>query len=56
MSQKQFLKYIKEENSPDSDHIGYEDDDDDDSNFSNFMDSDWLTSSGNSCEDETRER
>lgn len=54
MSCKQFLRYILEEQSSEGDHIRY--DDDEECNFSNFMDRDWLSSSGNSCEEEGNER
>lgn len=43
--------YPKE--TPNSDHVFYNRDS---FNCSNFLDVDWLSSSGNSCEDETYER
>lgn len=52
MSRKQFFKFMQEEQFLERDLISY--DEDDECNFSNFMDADWLSSSGNSCEEDTR--
>lgn len=51
MSRKQFFRLMQEEQSAECDLISY--DEDDECNLSSFMDADWLSSSGNSCEEET---
>ncbi|KAK9923817.1 hypothetical protein M0R45_032217 [Rubus argutus] len=48
---KQLFDGMQEDQCLNSDHIYY-DEHDDDCNFSNFLDADWLSSSGNSCEEE----
>ncbi|PON62552.1 Phosphoinositide phosphatase SACs [Trema orientale] len=54
MSRKQFFKFMQEEQFIELDHISY--DEHEECNFSNFMDADWLSSSGNSCEGDTHDR
>ncbi|XP_024024532.1 phosphoinositide phosphatase SAC2 isoform X1 [Morus notabilis] len=54
MSRKQFFRLMQEEQSLDRHLISY--DEDEECNLSGFMDSDWLSTSGNSCEEETYER
>ncbi|XP_062087911.1 phosphoinositide phosphatase SAC2-like [Humulus lupulus] len=54
MPQKQFFKFMQEEQFLERDHISY--DEYDECNFSNIMDADWLSSSGNSCEGDVNER
>ncbi|XP_062008802.1 phosphoinositide phosphatase SAC2-like [Rosa rugosa] len=48
---KQLFDGMQEDQCLNSDHIYY-DEHDDDCNFSNFLDADWLSTSGNSCEEE----
>ena len=53
---KQLFRFMPpDERFLECDHISYEEHDDK-CNFSNFMDADWLSSSANSCEDETCDR
>ncbi|XP_050383838.1 phosphoinositide phosphatase SAC2-like [Argentina anserina] len=50
MPRKQLFDGLQEDQCLNSDHIYY-DEHDDDCNFSNFLDADWLSSSGHSCEE-----
>ncbi|KAL5583409.1 hypothetical protein UlMin_015851 [Ulmus minor] len=53
---KQLFRFMPpDERFLECDHISYEEHDDK-CNFSNFMDADWLSSSANSCEDDTCDR
>ncbi|KAF4399391.1 hypothetical protein G4B88_022474 [Cannabis sativa] len=52
--QKQFFKFMHDGQLLGRDPISC--DEDDECNFSNFMDADWLSSSGNSCEGDINER
>lgn len=54
MSRKHFFRLMQEEQSLDRNLIAY--DEDEECNLSGFMDADWLSTSGNSCEEETYER
>ncbi|KAF3455358.1 hypothetical protein FNV43_RR05809 [Rhamnella rubrinervis] len=55
ISCKKSLRQLQESQFLWSDRIYY-DEHDDDCNLSNFVDKNWLSSSGNSCEEETYER
>ncbi|XP_015902276.1 phosphoinositide phosphatase SAC2 isoform X2 [Ziziphus jujuba] len=46
-----YCRGLQEDKLLDSDHVSCEHDDD--CNFSNFLDSNWLSSSGNSCEEDS---
>lgn len=52
---KQLFREKLERQFLESSHICY-DDNDDECNFSNFIDADWLSSSGNSIEEEAFKR
>lgn len=55
MSRRQLFRDMLEDQCSESNHICY-DDHGDACTCSNFLDVDWLSSSGNSCEEETYER
>lgn len=55
MPRKQLFGDVQRDRYLESDHIHFSENGDA-SSFSNFVDLDWLSSSGNSCEEEPYER